>query len=231
MKNIMTRILGLFGWLFAKLKVPALAAAATAAMASVTSLLPTSALATVFGPALGPIGTVLGGLWKSLLTLVRWVWEAIQVVATRPVVLILLVLVLAYGFRLGIRVDRYLVTRAETETQTLKDQIEAAHETDKARADAAIAARDAAKRDVLPLFGPPVQPPPQSVVVSTPPPQTDEKIVVSAGAKKPEAVQSPPRAHSSLGNRSNRSDQPRRVRERGKDKDSARAVDDGVYRF
>lgn len=172
-----------------------------------------------FTAMLGPIGIIANGALSLVAGLIKMTWEAIQVVFTKPVVLILLVIVLAYGFRVGIKFDRYLVTKAQTETETLKNAIEGAEDADKARADAAIAAREAAKRqEPLSLVGSVGS----ATIITSVPPQTS-KLAKPADTKAARIANGV--------NNSSANSKPRRLRNAASEKDRRPAVKDGVFRF
>lgn len=107
---------------------------------------------------LGPIGTLVGMVWTAVTTVVSWVFQGLQVVITNPVVLSVVVLFYVGGRWQQHHVDLAKIEAAHIEAQNVAKKVEGAYAVERARADEAIKARDAAK--ALPLLEP-------NVVVTT----------------------------------------------------------------
>lgn len=115
----------------------------------------TGGLGTVAGLGfLGPFGTVFGFLSKAIKTLISWVWEALELTLTHPVILTLLLASFWGGAHVRGQWDKHTVAAAKQQAATLVAEVKGAANVEKQKAAAAIAARDAAK--ALSLFEPQV---------------------------------------------------------------------------
>lgn len=95
---------------------------------------------------LGPVAPFVFGFFKLIGVVIGWIWDGIQVSISKPVVLALEVLILAFGIWQGVKWDAHLVRDANQQVASLEAKMQAAKEIDDARAKAAIEAREAAKR-------------------------------------------------------------------------------------
>lgn len=140
---------------------------------------------------LGPVGTVIVGLVRALITLVYWVCDGIQVSISRPTVITVELVLLLVGVWQGVGWDKHLAEAAATRLQTVKVELRSLQEADNARAKAAIEAREAAKLQPLamPAFATSVERDcPEVQPVQQPPPAAARpavKRITTGSVRKP----------------------------------------------
>src|ERR1043166_887429 len=94
---------------------------------------------------LGPVGSVLSVVWTGFKMVVSWVWQGLELCITHPVAWLIVGIGFFAGVHYGKAWDAHLVAKAKTETQTIVSKVQGAADVEKAKAEAAIRARDAAK--------------------------------------------------------------------------------------
>jgi hypothetical protein len=105
---------------------------------------------TVLSPLLG----VVGYIWNAVVTVANWVFQGLELCLTHPVVLS----VVAGAFFGGMFVEHKLnakqIESYKIDAQNVAKKVQGAVDVEKAKAEAAIHARDAAKAQPLPLIDP-----------------------------------------------------------------------------
>lgn len=102
--------------------------------------------------ALNPIMGILAWCWNIITTVMGWIFEGFQNVIAHPVTLSIVVLAYIGGMWMQHDLDKRKIESYKIEAQNIAKKAEGVYNVEKAKAAAAIAARDAAK--IQPLMDP-----------------------------------------------------------------------------
>lgn len=117
--------------------------------------------------ALNPLMSILTVIWTAIKTVIGWIFEGFQNVIAHPVTLSIVVIAFIGGMWSQHDLDKRKIESYKIDAQNIAKKVQGAADVEKAKAAAAIAARDAAK--MLPLFEPNITVAPLASSVAVPP--------------------------------------------------------------
>src|ERR1051325_8455637 len=83
---------------------------------------------------LGPVGSILSVLWGGIKTLIAWIWEALELAITHPVVWLLLFIAWGVGVHMGKAWDAHLVESYKIKAANVVAKVQGAADVDKTKA-------------------------------------------------------------------------------------------------
>lgn len=143
-------------------------------------------------PILGPIAGIIGGVIQLIWMTIQAMLKGMAVIVASPLAAFATVLIIISSLIVGVKVgtnwSRHLVEAARADLASTKTRIEGVNSVDKAKAEAAIEAREIAKK--LPIF-------PNTVILSVPQPAA--ATAVDTPSATPKRLRAPKRAKTNSG--------------------------------
>jgi len=102
--------------------------------------------------ALNPVMSILGVIWNTITTVVGWIFDGVQNVIAHPVTLSIVACAFVGGMWTQHDLDKKKIESYKIDAQNIAKKVQGAVDVEKAKAEAAIRARDAAK--IQPLIDP-----------------------------------------------------------------------------